>query len=119
MITLPERGQASRSHPPGIQKLPDDQLLKAHIEVVIDQTAVQREVDGMKKFADLTHDTENLAPVRMAIMSDPSRMTHTTLDLTAKNPEVWKAWKRFLSKKHRDNKAQFDVVTSIENVQNR
>ena len=36
MITVPERGEAPRSHPPGNQKLPDDQLLKANIEVVID-----------------------------------------------------------------------------------
>ena len=98
MFTMHERGQAPRSHPLGDQKLRDDQLLKAYIEIVIDQTAVKREIDGMKKFVDLTHDTENLALVRMAIMSTPSRMTHTTSDLTAENPVVWKAWKKYLGK---------------------
>ena len=117
MIIMPEKGRASRSHPPGNQKLPDNQLLKAHIEVVIDQTAVQREIEGMKKFADLTHDTENLPPVRMAILSDLSRMAHTITDLTAKNPKVWKSWKDWCAIKYKDNKAQMDIITSIENVQ--
>ena len=119
MVTMPERAQAPRSHPPGDQNLPDDQLQKVHVEILIDQTAVKREIDGMKKFADLTHDTENLAPVRMAIMSAPSGMTHTTTDLTAEKPAVWKAWKKYLGKKYRDNQAQFNVVTSIEHVENK
>lgn len=119
MVTMPQNGRAPRSYPPGNQNLPDGQLLKAHIKVVIDETAVQREIEGMKKFADLSYDTENLAAVRMAIMSDPSRIAHTTTDLTAKNPAVWAAWKNYCSLKYKDNKAQMDIVTSIEKIDNK
>ena len=86
-------------------KIPDNELLKAHIGIVVDQTAASREREGMKKFADLTHGTGNLAPVRIAVMSKLSPMTRTTSDLTTKRSAGWKSIE--------------DAFTSIEDAKNK
>ena len=119
MLTLPQGAKPPRSYPPGNLKLTDDKLPRAHIEVVIDETAVMREIDGMRKFVDLSHDTENLAPARTAIMSDPSRFTHTTTDLTTKDPTRWGQQETRCRVKYRGNNAQLSVINSVKNVKNK
>ena len=70
----------------------------------------------MARLADPTYDPVGLGPIRIALMSDPSRVTHTTSDLTARNPMVWKKWEAY---RYRDNEAQYKVVTSIKEVKNK
>ena len=119
MLTLAQGAKPPRSYPPGNLKLTDDKLLRAHIEVVIDETAVRREIDGMRKFVDLSHDTENLAPARTAIMSDPSRFTHPTTDLTTRDPTRWGQQETRCRVKYRGNNAQMSVINSVKNVRNK
>ena len=106
MFSKPAGGRAPRSYPPDLPdaKLPDEKLHRAHLEVEIDQTAVQREMNGMRNFVNMDFEPETLATLRMAIMSDPSRMTHTITDLTARNPKLWEDWETYLHHKYHDNK---------------
>lgn len=83
LLSKPIGGEAPRSYRREDIKRPNDQLLRAHIDVVIDETAADREIAGMQRFAKQNYEPVALAPVRMAIMADPSRMTHSTADLTA------------------------------------
>ena len=65
-----------------------------HIEMVIDHTAAKREIIGMEKLADESAAAGLLSPARLALMSDPSKITHTVSDLTQKRPQMRKAWEK-------------------------
>ena len=86
---------------------------------MIDETAAGREIAGMRRFANQSFEPVALAPIRMAIMADPSRMTHSTTDLTARNPAAWAVWEQILREKYAANQLQLDIVTSIKNVRDK
>lgn len=90
-LNKPQRCSAPRTHRKANEKLPDHKLVRFHIDVEIDATAAQREINGMVKLADDSADDSPVyGPARMALMSDPSHLADTTDDLTKKNPETWK-----------------------------
>lgn len=118
LFTKPYGGQIPRTYEKEV-KYPDDELVLAHIQVVVDTRSAQREIEGMQKLADLTSDFGELAPARMALMSDPSHMKHTLHDLTAKNPNEWEKREKILRMKYADSPAHLDVFTSIKEVKNK
>lgn len=116
---MPLVGRTPRIHKTANERLENHKLVRMHIEVVIDETSAQREIDGMQKLADETFNAGTLAPARIALMSNPSKMTHTTSDLTERNPEMWRQWEAYCSQKYADNPAQLDIVTSLKDVKNK
>lgn len=118
-LNKPQGCETPRAHRKANEKLPDHKLVRFHIDVEIDPTSAQREINGMLKLADESADDSPVyGPARMALMSDPSDLAHTTDDLTEKDPETWKWWEDRCREKYKDNPAQFQVVTSLKEVKN-
>lgn len=116
---MPLVGRTPRIHKTANERLENHKLVRMHIEVVVDETSAQREIDGMQKLADETFNAGTLAPARIALMSNPSKMTHTTSDLTERSPEIWRQWEAYCSQKYADNPAQLEIVTSLKEVKNK
>ena len=54
-------------------------------------SSAAREIEGMAKLTEPTNDPA-LSTVRMALMSDPTKMQHTVVDLTYKTLTNGQSW---------------------------
>ena len=80
--------------------------------------STKRERVRIVKLAEPTID-ERLAVPRMALMSDPSKLDQTVIDLTSDNPKFWKTHEKFCKKKYKGNKQQLEIALALKRVKNR
>ena len=114
-FTMPPGGKPPRSHPKADTKPTDMEMVRAFIEVKISLASATREIEGMKKLA-LPTDDPALSTVRMALMSDPSVMEHTSVNLMQGNPKKWADLLSTARVKYEDNASQLAIFESLQNV---
>ena len=102
--------------------LPNQQLPSAWVTIEVDTTAAEREINAAKLLADKTFNPERLGEIRVALMQEPSRMTHSQINLTTLpniDTNMWEDWKNFFKEKYADNPRQFEVLEELEHIDNR
>ena len=105
-----------------LRYLPNQQLPSAWMMVEVDTTAAEREINAAKLLADKTFNPERLGEIRVALMQEPSRMTHSQINLTTLpniDTNMWEEWKNFFKGKYADNPSQFEVLEELEHIDNR
>ena len=104
---------------------PNDELPRARIEVRIDSTAGERELNALAKFCNKDYQPELLDQIRLAIVSDPSRAEpaeHGDLtwgpkhDRSQENHDKWNAIMNEHAIKRSDNRSQMDVLRSASKM---
>ena len=119
------RPVGSTSHPTYFTELgylPNQQLPSAWMMVEVDTTAAAREINAAKLLADKTFNPERLREIRVALMQEPSRMTHSQINLTTLpniDTQMWEDWKNYFRGKYADNPRQFEVLEELEHIDNR
>ena len=116
-FTMPTRGTVPRTHKSADTKLPDHKLVRAHLSANIDQTSARREIEGMQILAAEPNDGR-FGAIRMALMSNPSRLPGTVTDLTTERPQNWARFERYARKRYADNEAQLNIVLSLKEIRN-
>lgn len=102
-----------------LERLTDEQLWLAHMELEIDTTAADREIAGAQRLADPSFNKDTLDPIRDLFMNDNPRDKVPTADLTRHRPELWKKYIQYVAAGCQDNEMQLKVVESLQHVRGR